>query len=58
MIPMWIVYLTPDDKVEAVQYEYGGDQLSELEFENNVIVGTPIFKDKFDAINYAKQRWL
>jgi len=58
MIPMWIIYITPEDKVEAVRYEIGGDQEAELTRENNVVVGTPSFKDKFDAINYAKQRWL
>ena len=58
MIPTWIVYITPDNKVEAVQYNYGVNHIAELEFDGNTVVGTPVFKDKWDALNYAKQRWL
>ena len=58
MIPTWIVYLTPDDKVEAVQYDFTCDHIARLESEGCTPVGTPVFKDKLDAINYAKQRWL
>ena len=58
MMPQWIVYVTPDNKVEAVKDNHSGLQEAELTREHNVIVGTPSFKLKSDAINYSKQRWL
>lgn len=58
MMPQWIVYITPDNVVEAVEDNHSGLQEAELKAELNVIVGTPSFKLKADAINYSKQRWL
>jgi hypothetical protein len=51
----WIVYVTPDNKVEAVECNHSGLQEEELTREHNVIVGTPAFKLKSDAIDYIKQ---
>ena len=51
----WIVYLTPEDKVEAVECNHSGLQEDELTREHNVVLGTPAFKLKTDAIEYIKQ---
>ena len=51
----WIVYLTPEDKVEAVEDNHSGLQEDELTREHNVIVGTPAAKYMKDAIEYCKQ---
>lgn len=55
----WIVYVTPDNKVDAVEYNKTGLQCDELTKELNVVIGDHLrFKYKVDAIDYAKQRWL
>jgi hypothetical protein len=54
MIPMWIVYLTPDNKVEAVEDNHSGLQVGELTREHNIVLGTPVFKDKRDAISWIE----
>lgn len=51
----WIVYVTPDNEVKAVESEYNEKQIDDLKGENNVIVGFPAAKRMDDAINYITQ---
>jgi len=50
----WIVYLTPDDKVEAVEDLHDGLQEKNLTEELNTILGYPAFKYKRDAIDWVE----
>lgn len=51
----WIVYQTPEDKIEAVEDNKTGLQSDELRSELNVIVGYVAFNQMKDAIMYCKQ---
>lgn len=48
----WIVYMTPDNKIDAVEDLHDGLQQAELTGELNIIMGFPAFKLKRDAIDW------
>ena len=50
----WIVYQTPEDKIEAVEDSHH-DMGHELRAEQNVVLAFVSFKHKADAIDYVKQ---
>lgn len=50
----WIVYQTPDDKIEAVEDNHH-DTGHDLRSEHNVILAFVSFKHKQEAIDYVKQ---
>ena len=55
MMKDWIVYQTPEDKIEAVEDNKTGLQSDELRSELNVIVGYVAFTHMKDAVMYCKQ---
>ena len=58
-IKNWIVYLTSDDKVRAVEMGasdlYCNEQVISLYSENNIVLGFPVALRKADAIAYIEQ---
>jgi len=54
-IKQWIVYITPNNKTQAIEDTHSGLQCDDLTAEHNVIVGFVNFKNKQDAIAYGEQ---
>jgi len=51
----WVVYVTPENRVEAIEDDHKGTLEFELTSEHNTVVGWISSKHKVDAIDYVKQ---